>query len=273
MAISASGNTIPPMHIFPGVRFSYNPMDGSVPKAYFGRSVSGWINTELFYGWVKNHFAKWIGKERPVVLLLDGHTSHIDVETSKFCKQDNILLYCLPPHSSHITQPLDVGFFGPLKASWRRAVDTYRTTNVGMPVTKEVFARIFKQAWDDCVSVQIVVNGFRGAGIYPVDASKAGVKVCPLFIYQEDEKGTSESSTSYSKTQLPSPLLVLESELDEDTLRKYNKRLDEGYDLKEDLLYNVWVKLKKLEISRTENPIPDFETLSINAIQENINSP
>ena len=33
VAISASGNIIPPMHVFPGVRFSYNPMEESIPKA------------------------------------------------------------------------------------------------------------------------------------------------------------------------------------------------------------------------------------------------
>ena len=49
IAICASGRTIPPMHIFPGKRFSYNPMEGGVDGAYFGRLESGWINTELFY--------------------------------------------------------------------------------------------------------------------------------------------------------------------------------------------------------------------------------
>ena len=197
VAISASGNVIPPMHVFPGVRFSYNPMEESVPKAYFGRSVSGWINTELFYGWVEKSFCKadWCGA---TVLLLDGHTSHIDLDTSKFCKQDQILLYCLPPHSSHITQPLDVGFFAPLKASWRRAVDKYRNDNVGKPITKEEFTKVFKEAWTDTVSVKIVVNGFRGAGIYPVDASKIGVKVSPSAVYQVDREAASQESSATS---------------------------------------------------------------------------
>ena len=52
------------------------------------------------------------------LLLVDGHTTRIDLDVSQFCKDDQILLYCLPPHSSHITQPLDVGFFSPLKTNW-----------------------------------------------------------------------------------------------------------------------------------------------------------
>ena len=75
---NAAGIVLPPMHIFPGVRFRYNPMENSVPGAYFGRSPKGWISTELFYDWVANHFAPNV-KERPVVLLVDGHTCHIDM--------------------------------------------------------------------------------------------------------------------------------------------------------------------------------------------------
>ena len=79
-------------------------MADCVPGAYFGRSPNGWISTELFFGWIANHFARYV-KERPV-LLVHGHSCHIDIEISKFCNENGILLYCLPPHSSHITQPL-----------------------------------------------------------------------------------------------------------------------------------------------------------------------
>lgn len=54
---AADGSTIPPMHIFTGEWFRYNPMENSVPGAYFSRSKNGWITTELFYGWLTNHFA------------------------------------------------------------------------------------------------------------------------------------------------------------------------------------------------------------------------
>ncbi len=85
------------VHIYPGERFSYNPIEGAVDGAYFGKSPTDWIKTELFYGWIANHFAKHY-KQRPVVLLLDGHSTHIDIDNSKFCKENGIFLYCLPPH-------------------------------------------------------------------------------------------------------------------------------------------------------------------------------
>ena len=46
IAISASGQIIPLMHIFPGKGFSYNPFEGRVEGTYFGCSNNGWIKTE-----------------------------------------------------------------------------------------------------------------------------------------------------------------------------------------------------------------------------------
>ena len=168
-AANAAGDTVPPMHIFSGERFKSNPMeDRCVDKAYFGRSPKGWISTELFYGWLANHFAKRV-TERPNVLLVDGHSSHIDVEVSKFCKDQQIHLYCLPPHTSHVTQPLDVGFYGALKTSWGKACEKYKLANPGIPLTKYTFARVFKDAWVDCVKMSTFVNAFRQSGICPLN--------------------------------------------------------------------------------------------------------
>ena len=108
-----------------------------LPVAYFGQSPNGWIFSELFFGWIANHFARYV-KVRPVVLV-DEHICHIDIETLKFCNENDILLYCLPPHSSHITQPLDVGFFKPLKASWTKACETFCLEHPGSSVSKNVF--------------------------------------------------------------------------------------------------------------------------------------
>ena len=79
------GSTIPPMHIFPWVHCSYNAIKASVDGAYFGKSDSGWINQELFYGWLTNHFVRYTIPHHPVCLLSDGHSSDIDLETSSTC--------------------------------------------------------------------------------------------------------------------------------------------------------------------------------------------
>ena len=56
--INAAGGIIPPMHIFAGVRFSYNPMEGCVDNAYFGKSDNRWITSDMA--------TRYIPPERPV---------------------------------------------------------------------------------------------------------------------------------------------------------------------------------------------------------------
>ena len=216
-----------------GERFNYNPMEGAVDGAYFGKSPTGWIKTELFYGWIANHFAKHV-KQRPVVLLIDGHSTHIDIETSKFCKENDIFLYCLPPHSSHITQPLDVGFFGPLKSNWKIAVAKYRQDHIGDSLSKKQFASVFKEAWIDTIKPRTIINAFVATGIYPIDKSKIkSIKTAPSKVYSYEE----ESAINPSFIALN----ALEAQMDTATLKKLERFL-ENYDVADDVLYTTWVK-------------------------------
>lgn len=97
-----------------------------MPKGWgIGISESGWMTGETFYEYVVNIFYKWLLEEKirfPVVLFLDGHSSHLTLNLSKFCKEHEIILIALPPNSTHIMQPLDISFFHPLKSAWRSAV-------------------------------------------------------------------------------------------------------------------------------------------------------
>ena len=168
------------------------------------------------------------------MLLIDGHSSHIDVNTSKLCKDNNILLYCLPPHSSHITQPLDVGFYGLLKASWRKAVAKYALDKVGKSVTKYTFAEVFKEAWINTVKLSTIVNSFRCAGIWPINANVCKSKVAPATVYHADhEKGAGKSDGKLAAQVMKS--------LSSATKKKIKIRYEEGYDVKDDELYNVWL--------------------------------
>lgn len=167
--INAAGQCIPPMHVFPGERFRSNPLEGAVPGAYFGRSESGWMDSELFYGWLSGHFVSSIPPARPVVLLLDGHSSHINLETAKFARDNGILLYCLQPHTTHVLQPCDVGLFKPLKGNWNKCVNRYIYESSGEVLNKYTFARVFKDAWLETVKPSTIINSFRRSGICPLN--------------------------------------------------------------------------------------------------------
>ena len=56
--------------------------------------------------------------EPPIALIFNGHGSHTTLEWINIARDYNIILFCLPPHTTHRLQPLDVGCFGPLQIAW-----------------------------------------------------------------------------------------------------------------------------------------------------------
>ena len=87
-----------------------NVREGCVSNTLFVHSDSGWINADLFLEWFK-FFINNIPPTRPVVLIQDGHSSHVSIELVELACENNIHLLCLPSHTSHILQPLDIGCF------------------------------------------------------------------------------------------------------------------------------------------------------------------
>ena len=141
VCISAAGGIIPPMHVFLGVRFSYNPMEGCIEGAYFGKSENGWMTQELFYDWIIKHFVRHITASVQFVFwLMDTHHT-LTYKQQNFATR-TIYYYTV---SSHITQPLDVGFFSPLKGAWKKAVIAYNCDHPGAAVNKSTFAKVFRK--------------------------------------------------------------------------------------------------------------------------------
>ena len=63
------------------------------------------------------HTSHLIGKK---ILFLDGHASHVTMELIDKAIKNDVELLCLPAHTSHVLQPLDVGVFSVVKATWKK---------------------------------------------------------------------------------------------------------------------------------------------------------
>jgi len=63
-------------------------------------------------------------KEDPVILVLDGHYSHIrNLEVITLARENHGDIICLPPHSSHKIQPLGKAFMGSLKTFYCQEIE------------------------------------------------------------------------------------------------------------------------------------------------------
>ena len=129
---SAAGQVIPSMVIFDAARLNPAWTKGEVPGTRYGLSSNGWINTDLFEGWFVEHFLENAVSARPLLLLLDGHSTHYQPQVIRFAMERGCIMLCLPPHTTHESQPLDVGVFAPLKTQWRQVChDSIRQTQGG----------------------------------------------------------------------------------------------------------------------------------------------
>ena len=106
------------MLIFDRKKLKTNLTVGQIPGTCYGLSRNGWIDSELFEEWFINHFLLHIPPQRPVLLLLDGHSSHYQPQLISKAAENHIILFCLSPHTTHLCQPLDRTCFSPLKRAY-----------------------------------------------------------------------------------------------------------------------------------------------------------
>lgn len=114
------------------------------------------------------------------MIVLDGHESHLSTQFEDFCKEKNIITLCLPAHSLHLTQPLDVGCFSVLKRLYGRELEAFIKAYINY-ITKIEFLLAFKATHFKTITAANIQAGFRGAGLVPYDPqavlSKINIKL------------------------------------------------------------------------------------------------
>ena len=109
------GYRLPPMIIYDRKTLHEDMVKGEIGRTLYGLSSKGWIDEELFEMWFKYHFLRYALPERPVLLLMDGHSSHYCPHSIVLAAKERIIIFTLSQNTTHVSQPLDKGCFGPLK--------------------------------------------------------------------------------------------------------------------------------------------------------------
>ena len=182
--VNGEGWSLPPFLLLQGAyHLAHWYSETDLPDDWTVRTTSnGWTNNEIALEWTK-HFDKHTKLRSKGVyrmLVLDGHGSHLSAEFETYCKDHNIITLCLPAHSSHITQALDVGCFGPLKRAYGREINAFVKAHINH-ISKVEFLIAFKAAYKASMTESNIKAGFRGAGLVPFDPqaviSKLDVKL------------------------------------------------------------------------------------------------
>ena len=71
-----------------------------------------------------------------IPLIYDGHASHVSLDVIEWTKKKKIILFVLPPHTSYLLQPLDVGCLGPFKSAYYSVCSLWIARQHGEVITK-----------------------------------------------------------------------------------------------------------------------------------------
>ncbi|KAJ3542310.1 hypothetical protein NM208_g4167 [Fusarium decemcellulare] len=223
-AINAEGWAIQPFIIGAGQYHLANwYQDSNLPGDWaITTSPNGWTDNETGLEWLK-HFDRCtsnrsVGSYR--LLILDGHESHHSVDFERYCEENKIVTLCMPPHSSHLLQPLDVGYFSLLKYAYGREIEHLMRCSI-THISKTEFFPAFYTAYQATMTERNIRSAFRGAGLVPLDPESVVSKLdVRLRTPTPDEEVVSPMTPWVSKT----PKTVIEAGSQSEYLERRIKR-------------------------------------------------
>lgn len=167
-AVSAIGNFNPPFFIFPRVHFKPHFLNSGPPGSQGAANPSGWMQESHFLDFLKFfHLHVKSTVDKPCLLVLDNHGSHLSIEGLNFAKTNGIVMLSFPPHCSHKLQPLDRSVFGPFKKYVNTACDGWILNNPGKTMTIYDTPGIVAYAYPLAFTPKNIQSGFRVSGIFP----------------------------------------------------------------------------------------------------------
>lgn len=170
VCMSAGGQYVPPMLIFPRKNRNDQLMRGAPPGSIYAVHPSGWIQHNLFTQWFQ-HFIQFVkpSENDPVLLILDGHYSHTrNMDVIELARENHVSIISLPPHSTHKLQPLDKTFMGSFKAYYSEEIRKWIREHQ-RAVTPFDLAELLANALLKSETSEIAKKGFEVTGIYKLD--------------------------------------------------------------------------------------------------------
>lgn len=238
---NAAGNFAPPMIVFKYERIPAH-IALSINRSWgIGKSDTGWMCGSTFFEYIANVFTPWLnasGIERPILLFIDGHVSHMTLHLSRYCAENGIELLALYPNSTHLIQPMDVAVFRPLKGFWKKSVRQWHIDNNGLRLRKENFGPVFERALNN-VTPETIKNGFRASGLCPFQVGNV--------TFNKMSSRAVEANIPRGET-IATKLRVLQELIPKDVLKMFREKENEEQwsgRVEDTSLFEIWKNLRQ----------------------------
>lgn len=270
-AAAADGTLLPPYVIYKSMHLYDKWTEGGPRGARYNRTPSGWMDGRWFLEWFMKIIVPYCkSKEGRKILIGDNLSSHISPEVISLCNKYQIDFILLPPNSTHITQPLDIAFFRPLKGSWRKVLDDWKSNKKSQSVDKSIFPSLLKSTIDNLNGRDgdVIRAGFEKSGIWPLNRNRV------LNMLPKDDQFDTSSEIVENNVKVPAGKSVRahdlessESEISEDDnllTQTFNDVNDNDFDEPSD---NDTI-IEPTQSTSSENP--GVINMPINVLQTNI---
>ena len=143
-------------------------------------SATAFISTDIFLDYMRTVVLDYVARQREILghdsrclILFDGHKGHLSDLMNALCAEQNIHLVVLPPHSSHLLQPLDQLIFRRMKREFGQ-MGAIRTLTKVSSTLERVWG-----AYQAANVVWIIWRSWEHVGIVPL-VEKGVCRACVL---------------------------------------------------------------------------------------------
>ncbi|XP_060578498.1 uncharacterized protein LOC132735559 [Ruditapes philippinarum] len=156
---NASGEKIPPYFVM------VEGFDEEEDNTFIRKSQ---LVTKGFRNYLSDHFLNHVQmkENENIIVLYDGHKSHLSVDLIEWAKEQNVVLFVLPPQESCIVKTRNGGVFEAVVSSYeveyKKLINKKHKFNSNLDVVA-----VAKKIYDKVVNPVALRSWLENAGVYP----------------------------------------------------------------------------------------------------------
>lgn len=172
--VNAAGEVLAPFIVWQGKTQRYGMYGWAGvhdQDATFTATESGYMDDEAGFEYMSEHFHPLTANKNKLarLLIVDGHSSHVYWRVIQYALNHDIHMICLPSHSTHLLQPLDVGCFGVFSKMYKHYLRQWTYKHPHQRYTKKEFWEVLVPTRDDTFTSQTIIAAFKASGCWPIN--------------------------------------------------------------------------------------------------------